>query len=52
MGAYRVVYGSDMPFGVPEIEMMKVRLCDITPEEKEMVLGENMARILGLEVDG
>lgn len=51
VGADRVVYGSDMPFGVPEIEMMKIRVCDITPEEKEMVLGESMARILGLEVD-
>ena len=50
VGADRVVYGSDMPFGVPEIEMMKVRICDITAEEKEMVLGANMARILDLEV--
>lgn len=51
VGADRVVYGSDMPFGVPEIEMMKIRVCDITPEEKDLVLGESMARILGLEVD-
>jgi predicted TIM-barrel fold metal-dependent hydrolase len=50
VGAERIVYGSDMPFGVPEIEMMKVRICDITAEEKEMVLGANMARILDLEV--
>ena len=50
VGADRVVYGSDMPFGVPEIEMMKVRLSDITPEEKSLVLGDSMARILGLEV--
>jgi predicted TIM-barrel fold metal-dependent hydrolase len=49
VGADRVVYGSDIPFGVPEIEMLKVRVADITPEEKRMVLGENMARILGLE---
>jgi predicted TIM-barrel fold metal-dependent hydrolase len=51
VGADRVVYGSDMPFGIPEIEMMKVRMCDISHEEKDLVLGENMARILGLEVD-
>jgi len=51
VGADRVVYGSDMPFGIPQIEMMKVRVCDITPEEKDLVLGESMARILGLEVD-
>jgi hypothetical protein len=52
VGADRVVYGSDMPFGLPALEMMKIDLCDISPEEKEMVLGANMARILGLEVDG
>ena len=51
VGANRVVYGSDMPFGVPDIEMMKVRLADITPEEKGLVLGDSMARVLGLEVD-
>ncbi|MBL7080939.1 amidohydrolase [Candidatus Bathyarchaeota archaeon] len=51
VGADRVVYGSDMPFGVPEIEMMKVRLADITSEEKGLVLGDNMARTLGLGVD-
>jgi hypothetical protein len=51
VGAERVVYGSDMPFGVPEIEMMKVRMSDTTAEEKEMVLGANMARILDLEVE-
>jgi hypothetical protein len=51
VGADRVVYGSDMPFGVPEIEMMKVRLADITPEEKDLVLGDSIARTLGLEVD-
>ena len=51
VGADRVVYGSDMPFGVPDIEMMKIRVCDITPEEKDWVLGDSMARILGLAVD-
>ena len=50
VGADRVIYGSDMPFGLPEIEMMKVRVCDVSEEEKDMVLGDNIARILGLEV--
>ncbi len=49
VGADRVIYGSDMPFGIPEVEMMKIHLSDITPEEKEMVLGANIARILKLE---
>ena len=51
VGADRVVYGSDMPFGIPEIEMMKIGLCDISREEKEEVLGGNMFRILGLRGD-
>lgn len=48
VGADRVVYGSDMPFGVPEIEMMKVRLSGIGEEDEEKVMGANMARILKL----
>ena len=50
VGADRVIYGSDTPFGIPEVEMLKVRVADISAEEKRMVLGDNMARILGLEV--
>lgn len=49
IGADRVVYGSDMPFGIPEIEIMKIDLCDISLREKEMILGGNIARILNLE---
>ncbi len=51
IGADRVVYGSDMPFGIPEIEIMKIHLCDISLKEKEMILGGNIARILNLEVE-
>jgi len=50
VGADRVIYGSDMPFGIPEVEMLKVKVCDISEEEKKMVLGRNVARILGMEV--
>ena len=48
--ADRVVYGSDMPFGIPEIEMMNIKLCNFTSEEEKMILGQNMARILGIKV--
>lgn len=48
VGAERVVYGSDMSFGFPEVEMMKIKICGFEREEKEMILGGNMARILGL----
>ncbi|RLG51382.1 MAG: hypothetical protein DRO00_07280 [Thermoproteota archaeon] len=49
VGADRVVYGSDMPFGIPEISIMSVRLCKISEKEKELILGLNMARILGIK---
>ena len=53
IGPERVVYGSDFymggPFG-PEIEMMKVKLADISKREKEMILGDNINRILKMGV--
>jgi len=51
VGADRIVYGSDMPFGIPEIAMMSVKLCKISEKEKELILGLNMARILGIGGD-
>ncbi len=48
VGADRVIYGSDMPFGVPEIEMMKVRLSGIREGDEEKVMGANIAHLLGL----
>lgn len=50
VGADRVIYGSDMPFGIPEVEMKKIEVADIGEEEKRLVLGESMARILGVEL--
>ena len=53
VGPERVVYGSDFymggPFG-PDLEMMKVKLASIPQREKEMVLGDNINRILRLGV--
>ncbi len=49
VGADRVIYGSDMPFGIPEIALMSVRLCKLSKSEKEMILGLNMAHILGIK---
>lgn len=51
VGADRVIYGSDNPFGVPEIEILKVKVADISEKEKRMVLGENMARLLNWEAE-
>lgn len=53
VGPERVVYGSDFymggPFG-PEIEMMKVKLADLSERDKRMILGENINRILKMGV--
>lgn len=53
IGPERVVYGSDFymggPFG-PELEMMKVKLADISDKDKKMILGDNINRILKMKV--
>jgi len=53
IGPERVVYGSDFymggPFG-PEIEMMKVKLANISARDKEMILGDNINRIVKMGV--
>lgn len=45
---YRVIYGSDAPsiHMLPEIDRIKV--AGLTPEEMELVMGGNIARLLGL----
>lgn len=51
LGAERIVYGSDSPFipmGDPVHEIEKIRNLPVSGREKEMILGENAARILGL----
>ena len=50
VGPNRLIYGSDLPFGIPEVGMMSIKLCEISEKEKEMILGLNMAEILGLKV--
>ena len=47
VGAERVLYGSDVPFHHPKVEIEKVRVSGLTPELVDRVLGEN-ARALFL----
>jgi uncharacterized protein len=49
VGADRVIYGSDYPSGHPEIMLATIRLANLAPADEALVLGENFARILGLE---
>lgn len=45
-GAEKVVYASDYPQGSMEIDTLKVKLADISPRDKELILGRNIKRIL------
>ena len=48
-GADRVVYGSDWPMADPSAEMAAIRALPLTPEEIDGILGDNLARLLGLQ---
>ena len=50
LGADRVCYGSDTPFGLMRVELARYEalLRDSTPEERRLVMGGSIAAILGL----
>jgi aminocarboxymuconate-semialdehyde decarboxylase len=50
VGADRVVVGSDYPFdmGYPKPVEVVERLSDVTPSDRELILGKNAARLLKL----
>lgn len=51
LGAHRILFGSDTPFGWMHIEIAKYKalLEDLSSEDKKLVLGENMKRLLDLK---
>lgn len=47
LGADRVIYGSDLPYSVPEHELSKVTLLPgVSAEDKSKILGGNLSRLL------
>jgi predicted TIM-barrel fold metal-dependent hydrolase len=48
IGSDRVVFGSDAPVNNPLHEIKKIQVAKISEEDKRKILGENIARILGL----
>jgi predicted TIM-barrel fold metal-dependent hydrolase len=48
-GADRVVYGSDWPMADPAAEIAAIRELGLTQEETDGILGENAARLLGID---
>lgn len=52
LGPERVVYGSDAgPFHHNAINLLKIDLLNLDDESKRLILGENMIRILRLEIN-
>ena len=49
LGAERVIYGTDTPYFHPSLGIMKVKLAGLSKVDTDLVLGNNMARILGLK---
>ena len=51
-GADRVLFGSDSPLMDPRVQIGKIVTADISAEQKQLVLGQNAARLLGMSADG
>ena len=43
LGAHRVLFGSNLPYQIPEVEKLKITVLDISQTEQEQVLGHNVA---------
>ena len=53
LGASRVCFGSDTPFEVTLVEVAKYHALldgEVTPEEKQLIVAGNIARLLGLGI--
>ena len=48
IGSDRIIFGSDAPINNPLHEIKKIQVAKISEEDKRKILGENIARILGL----
>lgn len=52
VGPERVLYGSDVPFHHPQVEIAKVRLSGLPPELVDRVLGDNARTLFGISATG
>ena len=48
LGPERLVFGTDMPLLDPHVQVAKITGAKISAEAKQLILGGNMARLLGL----
>jgi hypothetical protein len=51
IGAERLLFGSDIPFGTMRNELDKINSLPIGDREKELILSRNIKRIIGMESD-
>ena len=45
-GCEQILFGSDFPFGDPKSELAKILRLPIPEAKQEMILGENLKRLL------
>lgn len=45
-GAHKILFGSDGPWLHPALELAKIRLLHLTPDEEALVLGGNLMRLV------
>jgi uncharacterized protein len=48
LGAEKVLFGSDAPCCDIRLEILKVKLADLTPEQEQLVMCDNYAKIMGI----
>ena len=48
-GPRKVLFGSDGPWLHPGVELEKIRLLGLPPDEEALVLGGNLERVMGIE---
>jgi len=50
VGAHRVLFASDWPWGHPLRDAERIRRLPLTDEEKGLILGDNARRVLGIDI--
>lgn len=50
VGSRRILFGSDGPWLHPGLELGKIRLLGLARARERLILGENLARLIGLEL--